>query len=360
MRILYVINTGLMGGLQMHVKCLMQALKGIAETVVAINVEIDPQLLSTFEQEGLKVYRLGGRSGHDWRVVGRFKKVLTDFKPDVIHAHGLPFFCAVWLLCSRIFKSSRSLASIPILHSIHTTPSKPRGKGYLESFVLNRLVDYWLPVSTPTWAAFKKWHPKAKGEVFFNPLRLSDSLPQRIKQSQIKQLNNFTIGMVGRDADVKDWPSFHRVESIVKSRLSQLKQDLPLFASQLRFPFLNAGEKGLCNGREEIAKMDLFLMTSKMEAMPTTVLECFALGTPICGFIPVGGMADILGFSNGPVRDAFIAERSCEKLADIAMDLMQHPEKRQAMVEDGRRILEHFDAEKNCRGRLIEIYQSLI
>ena len=57
------------------------------------------------------------------------------------------------------------------------------------------------------------------------------------------------------------------------------------------------------------------------------------------------------------MREAFITERNCEKLADVVMDLLAHPEKRQAMVEDGRQILEeHFDAEKNVRGQLMRIY----
>ena len=168
--------------------------------------------------------------------------------------------------------------------------------------------------------------------------------------------------MVGRNADQKDWPAFHEVESIVQARLSQLKSANPLSisTSSRHLSFLNAGEREVCDGREAIAKMDLFVMTSKHEELPTTVLECFALGTPVCGFIPVGGMSDILKFSGGPLREAFIAERSCENLSDIVLDLLSHPEKRQALVEDGRRILEnHFDAEKNCRGRLMEIYRHI-
>ena len=199
--------------------------------------------------------------------------------------------------------------------------------------------------------------------------------------------------MVGRNADQKDWPAFHRVEELVKGKVSRFQgfkvsgfqgfkvsefQGFKVSGLQgLNLPrtnqsnnqtisnqtissvdFLNAGEKSTCDGREAIAKMDLFVMTSKHEELPTTVLECFALGTPVCGFIPVGGMSDILKFSTGPLREVFIAERSCEKLADIVMDLLAHPEKRQALIEDGRRILEnHFDAEKNCRGRLMEIYE---
>lgn len=329
-RVLYVINTGQVGGLQAHVRCLMQSLQGVAETAVVINAEIDPKLIPMFEDAGLKVYRLGGRNGHDLRVVGRFKRVLEDFKPDVIHAHGLPFFCAVWLMFNK---------RVPLLHSLHTPPRKPYGKGLLEWFVLDRLVDYWLPVSTSTWTEFKKWHPKAKGEVFFNPIRIDEGGRCRVDGQ------GFVVGMVGRNADQKDWPSFHNVEKKVKSVMKTVE-------------FLNAGENGVCDGRMAIAKMDLFVMTSKHEQLPTTVLECFALGTPICGFVPVGGTSDILGFSKGPVREAFIAERDCDKLADIVMDLLVHPERRQALVEDGRQILEnHFDAEVNCNGQLMQVYE---
>ena len=571
LRVLYVINTGLLGGLQAHVKCLMQSLADVAETAVVINTEIDPKVVSLFEDAGLKLYRLRGTSGHDWRVVGRFKKVLEDFKPDVVHAHGLPFLVAVWMWWQRLVSATtrgRVGYGVPVIHSLHTLPQKPKGIGRLEWFVLDRLVDYYLPVSTFTRENFTKYHPRARGEVFFNPLRLSDFPPRNRAIEQSEQSNNFTVGMVGRNADVKDWPSFHKVEEIVKEKLwagvggerstaqfvnlepgdtfdrieqylrqrisetfenrtlgisasigskrnanelakhlaagespeahkfaaknigalfergvvgfshldkkalptqrwitrfvrvvssfdfagerflatltlkaessdgrlyaveaVEIKQDVklrstprgamskdlnsapilnltsqlrkriayyvgdvnrthpaflgrsepfsiarvadmisektigahpPLFASvsSPRLSFLNAGEKEVCNGREAIDKMDLFVMTSKHEQLPTTVLECFAIGTPICGFIPVGGTTDILGFSKGPVREAFIAERSCEKLADIVLDLMAHPEKRQALAEDGRQILEnHFDAEKNCCGRLMEIYR---
>ena len=72
----------------------------------------------------------------------------------------------------------------------------------------------------------------------------------------------------------------------------------------------------------------------------------------------IGGTKDILEFSTGPLREVFIAERDCEKLADIVMDLLAHPEKRQALFEDGRQIMEgHFDAEKNVRGRLMRVYE---
>ena len=111
------------------------------------------------------------------------------------------------------------------------------------------------------------------------------------------------------------------------------------------------------NGREWIGKMDVFVLTSKHEEMPTVVLEAFAERTAICGFIPEGGMSEILSFSTGPLKEVFIKERDTTRLADIVVSLLNDDAKRRAVIEDGWRILtDHFDAIKNCQ-RLVEIYK---
>ena len=215
---------------------------------------------------------------------------------------------------------------------------------------------YYLPVSSVTWEGLKKWLPYAKGEVFFNSIRIEKAKVRG--EGEQRREWPFVVGMVGRNAEVKDWPSFHKVEKLVKDKVSGFQSFKVSGTQGCNVEFLNAGEMEVCNGREAIEKMDLFVMTSKHEQLPTTVLECFLLGTPICGFLPEGGTSDILQYSKGPVRAAFIKERDCEKLAEIVMDLMAHPEKRLAMVEDGRQILEgHFDAEKNVRGQLMRVYE---
>ena len=334
-KILYVINTGLVGGLQRHVLCLMESLKGIADTAVVINTEIDPQLVPMFENKGVKIYRLHGKSGHDWWIVGRFRKVLKDFKPDIIHAHGLPLFCLFYLCLFH--------RNIPVLHSIHTPSQKPSFGNLFIWKLLEWRVCYWLPVSSSTWEMFKKWHPKASGEVFFNPVRLGDF--PKTKDFVGRKEVRFVVGMVGRNADVKDWPSFHEVERLVKEQMPEVV-------------FVNAGETEVCDGRRAISTMDLFLMTSKSEQLPTAVLECFALGTPVCGFLPEGGIKDILVFSNGAVRGAFIEERDCGKLAQLVIDLLKNESRRRDMADDGWRILNnHFAAEKLVPGKLMEIYR---
>lgn len=171
--------------------------------------------------------------------------------------------------------------------------------------------------------------------------------------------------MVGRNADQKDWPAFCAVAQLIKMDApnSDLCDFIGVGVAEEEAKGFGDGAKfvewkGLqSNGREWIGKMDLFVMTSKHEQLPTTALECFVMGTPICGFMPKGGICEILQFSKGPVRDAFIAERNCDKLSEIVMDLLAHPEKRQALIEDGWQIVQHFDAEKNVKGQLMRVYE---
>ena len=98
-------------------------------------------------------------------------------------------------------------------------------------------------------------------------------------------------------------------------------------------------------------------MTSKHEELPTTLLECFAMKTAVCGFIPVGGVCDILALSYGPLKEVFIKERDTAHLARIVMELLRDDVKRMSVVEDGWQIVAaHFNAKKNCHGQLLEIY----
>ena len=341
MKVLYVVNEALMGGIQRHVLCLMQSLQGVADTAVVFNVESDASVIRMFEDAGLKVYRLKGRSGHDLRIVGRFRRVLADFCPDVIHAHVLPVLV---LLALRFGLKGRT----PVINSLHMRMGRQSLAGRLMDLLCRGTVDYWLPVSAATGDAIWRGHPKAKGEVFFNPIKIG-----KMGIGKREPADNYIVGMVGRNEDQKDWPAFHAVEERVKDRWGMKEKRA--------IEFLNAGEKEVCNGQEAIAKMDLFVMTSKHEQLPTTMLECFALGTPICGFIPEGGVREVLDFSAGPVREAFLEERDCGKLADLVMVLLRDGDLRRRIAEDGRRIVEeHFDAEKNCRGQLMDIYRKVI
>jgi len=324
MRVLYVSDRG-EGGIKRHVQCLRSCLPP----------EVERYTIGEDEP-------FAGKNGHDVREWLQIRRVVKWFRPDIVHFHTPCFLMALYV---RLFSKAK------IVCSWHTPTNGNVGLGVKVFFAILGKNCYFLPVSGATWAGLKKWLPYAQGEVFFNPLKRVVSC-QELGVSGVTTnpltTNHFTVGMVGRNADQKDWPSFHRVEELVKAKMPSVK-------------FLNAGENGMCDGRAAIREMDVFVMTSKHEQLPTTMLECFAEGTPICGFVPEGGTQEVLDFSKGPLKSVFVKERDCGKLAKMVAELLQSPERRQALVEDGRQILEgHFDAEENCHGQLMAVYQRLM
>ena len=321
MKILYISDRQ-DGGILRHVKCLRECL---------------PQEVDTYEigHGGDEVF--AGHNGHDLRELVQIRRVIKNFRPDIIHFHIPVLLMALYV---RLF------TDIPIVRSWHTPTT---GKEGLKRKFMRWLFGkrcYYLPVSKQTWMGLRKWAPSLMGEVFFNPLNLANYHLETSKDRCDGEKP--VVGMVGRNADQKDWPSFHKVEAIVKAKMPNVD-------------FVNGGEKAPCNGLAEIKRMDVFVMTSKHEELPTTLLECFAMKTAVCGFIPMGGVGDILAFSKGPLREVFIKERDTSRLAEIVMSVLNDADKRSAIIEDGWQILvNNFDAQENCKGQLMDVYRECI
>lgn len=315
LRVLYV-SDRLQGGIKAHVRCLRATLPEDVEAHVI--GEDEP---------------FAGKSGHDWKEWRQIRRVVRVFRPDVIHFHTCPLLMVLWV----------SFSGIPCVVSLHVLLG-------IRPNLIDRLVIWllsprlFLPVSGAVWAYFRRWYPKARGQVFFNPLDIL-SLPQKRLSRNRRGL---VVGMVGRAVAAKDWPSFHKVEAIVR----RMRPDVE---------FWNLGEVSPCpNACVRIGQMDLFLMTSAFEGMPTTLLEAFGMRTAVCGFLPIGGMVELLSFSRGPVREAFLEERDCNKLAGLVVALLDSSERRTAIVEDGAYILaQHFDARKTVPEQLVPLYRSI-
>lgn len=340
MRILYVSDRQ-KGGIKNHVQCLRRCLP-----------------------EDVEHYTIGedephaGKNGHDIREFFQIRRVIKSFRPDIVHFNGLPLFMAIYV---------KFFTKLPSIISLHTPYDVKIGFGtWFRNWLMRK--SYFLPVSGPTWRGFKRYFPKARGEVFFNPIEIpaDQKIPDsNVGETAASQRNEpFVAGLVGRYADQKDWPAFAEVTK----RVSQKKAGVCFWGvgvsaeeakSELGDLSKHIDWKGFqANGREWVGKMDLFVLTSKHEQLPTVVLEAFMMKTAICGYIPKGGTSDILSFSNGALKEVFIEERDPDKLAAIVLRLVEDDELRRRVIEDGWQIVtRHFDAMKNCRGQLVEVYK---
>ena len=330
------------GGILNHTKCLLKELRACEWVEVYCIGEDEP-------------YVGGKYQGHDIRKLYQLRRAIKMFRPDVVHVQK---FCLVNFFYLKFF------TRIPRIVSLHMPYGGLRGfKGHVLKWLMSPC--YFLPVSSATWHDFQSVYPGARGEVFFNPIRVTGAAPQGRWSEAWKSGDVPIVGMVGRNADQKDWPSFCACMKAVRENVPSVEcWGVGVGVEQAR----SFGAVAECidwkgrqtNGREWIGRMDVFLMTSKHEQLPTTVLECFLMRTVICGFIPAGGFSDILSFSNGALREVFIEDRDVGKLAEVVVRILNDADLRRRLIEDGWQIVtRHFAAEKIVPEQLVPIYRKV-
>lgn len=363
MKVLYFINAGIMGGRERHVHTLVKSLPdGVIPLICAVS---GGEATNAMAQDGLNVQILGGRDGHDPKVFFRFIRLIRSFKPDIIHAHGNAFLPT---------SAMRLFPHIPLIESLHG-PSGPTSNTFIKKIfeAFPRRPNYYLPVSQATWDEFKRFHSTARGEVFYNALNLT-GFPT-VASWNTNNSGKKIIGMVGRMADVKDWPSFVRISAIVMSKDPAVEAwaigDGPvrssceaLWRDLARQRQLNPSRLKWLGTRQDArkltAQMSALLITSQSEQLPTTLLEAFAIGIPVIGFIPAGGTREILALSQSPC--ALLREdRSVESAAADVLRILDNASLRASIVAEGSRIVhKHFDMRKLCATQLIGIYEKVI
>lgn len=364
MRVLFFINAGIMGGRERHVLTLVKSLPpNIEYCVCAVS---KGETTEAMVADGINIVLLGGKNGHDFKIYSRFKKLMSTFKPNVVHAHTtalLPFIAL------------RSFKKVPVVLSIHgpsTTAEHNSLKWKIKSWLMNilqRRPDYYLPVSRATWIDFLKVCPTAKGEVLFNALNTAE-LPLAVEQRSGR-----IIGMVGRMVAEKDWPSFLRIVANVLVRKPETEAwaigDGPVRADAEVLWIKLAAENDIDpkrlkwygsrqDARELIAKMDVFILSSKHEQLPTTMLEAFMLKTPVVGFLPMGGTNEVLALSKDTVA-LLNMDRDVIKTASDVIRVMEDKSLRAEMTTEGYRIAtEYFDMKKICATQLMLVYSHVI
>ncbi len=353
-----------MGGLERHVQCLAQALPKDVASLICVTGQ-DGAASEAMREAGLRVVVLGGRSGHDPRLFWRFRKVMRDFRPDVVHAHSLALFASVYLKwCSRV----------PLIMSLHTPAEHRTMKDGVYRLFAKRPA-YYLPVSAETWRGYQKVFPEAKGEVLFNPL-LRASIPPKDAGYVRRELglpdDVPVVGAIGRFSPPKNWFGFLDVAQRLLSRNARMHMvavgDGPQWADvRAKWDEMTQGQCELAQrlhwlGNRQDAKplmggMDVFLFLSHHEELPTVLLEAFAMKTPVVGNLPRGGTKEVLAL-NDKESAWLLAAFDAEQIARNVETLLCDKARAQSMVDTGRAILEaHFDAETICHTQLMDVYQ---
>lgn len=309
-------NSSLMDGVNRHILSVAGHVNRIEGCEVAVcTVFPRAELVEALEAEGVNTYTLNAASGHDRHVPKRFHRVMTDFKPDIVHLHVLAI--GERIVLATLFRKVKYVCTV------HGIADK------LEHVTLRMRIEKWIyrlfqiPIATTCVVSNGvKRHLYGEGDdkgivTVYNPIDFNGSTPARHRLHRLIGVDDDTpiIGTACRIAAVKKPCVFTEVfckvlklnerahAVIIGDGDEELKRSMRHIVADYgvvdRVHWL-----GYRNDAPQlVGDLDCFVMTSVTEGMPTSLLEAMAVKVPFAMMEGDGGLIDIadLNREEGPI-----------------------------------------------------------
>ena len=312
MKVMHVLNSRIYSGAE---KVVCQIIKSFRDDVEMVYCSPDSDIVrQMLSEQGVTFLPMETMS------TAELKRVISEQKPDLIHAHDMraSFFSA--LCCGKI----------PLVSHIHNNAYDARGLSpktiayLLAGFKAKHIL--WVSNSSYEGYAFHKLFAK-KSSVLYN---IIDTEAIFEKKAQDETTYDYDMIYVGRLTFQKDPQRLMRL----CARLKESKPDLKV--AIVGTGELEAEVKQLCeelkitenvhflgfqsNPIKMIHDSKAMILTSRWEGTPMCALEAMALGTPVVS-TPSDGMKDLIEDGvNGYLTDddAVMAEKLLAIMNDAA------------------------------------------
>ena len=317
-----------MAGAETMVENLTYCLAAEGHDVLAISLfDLHTAITERIENRGIKIKYLGKKRGFDPSIISKMRKIIKAYQPDVIHTHRyvLPYA----FLASMGFKAKR-------VHTVHNVAQKEQTKvGKSINRVLFRYFNV-VPValSEEIQRTIQEVYglPDNRIPVVFNGIDLSRCI---VKESYARK-DTFTVLHIGRFMDVKNhelllrsFARFKEHHSDARLQLlgdGELKENMMQLAGQLNITDAVEFAGLQSNVYPWLHSADVFVLPSKFEGMPMTLIEAMGTGLPIIAS-NVGGIPDMLANK----KEALLIQPSEDCIIE-ALELLYNDEDKRAYL----------------------------
>ncbi len=365
MRILYVVTSAGFGGASMHVLQLMRYFSAQAFEIGLVSAP-EPRLLGEAEKLGVRLFvnpyfvrRL--HVFNDVRAFMPVRRAIKEFSPDIIHCHSTKAG-----LIARFWSAILNIK--PVIFTAHGW-AFTEGREYWKRFLLAQIeklagyvTDKIICVSEfdKELALKFKVADENKLVVIHNGIDPTEFI--RISRNYHKSSNEVIVTFVGRLAPPKDLFLLIDAVKLVPEVKLQIVGDGELRVKVERYILKNfLSDRVILLGErfdipEILAQSDIFVLPSKWEGLPLTIIEAMMSGLPVVA-TRVGGVPELV---EDGVNGYLVPSGDVKAFADAIRKLAYNVELRERMGKAGRkRAIENFTLDKMLL-RVAQVYEEVL
>lgn len=307
MKILHVIDSGGLYGAEIMLLNLLEEQKKNGLMPILCSVGLKNDMEKPIESECMRreIAVQKFRMSHQYNLTDVFKilKFASIHKVNIIHSHG--YKCDI--LLGFVPKKVRNIPIVSTLHGWTTSKVLSRMKIYelLHKFCLYN-IDAVVSVNhnySSRICCFKKRHFVIENgikEIYFD---------KRIVQMDSEFIefctDSFIVGSIGRLSAEKGFDVLIRCLAVLKKRINKIKLVI-IGEGNERRKLINIAHRNKIenilfmpgyrdNAYQYLPFFDIFVLPSKTEGLPITLLEAMQAGLP-CVASRVGGIPKVLGY----------------------------------------------------------------
>ena len=345
MKILQVIPRFCIGGAEVMCESLLLELAKKGHDVLAVSLfDYESHITENLKKEGIKVICLGKKKGLDLKTISKLSKVIKEYSPNVIHTH---------LNALRYVGMATIGKKIKIVHTIHSMAYREAGrklKPLYKHFFKKKVIPVALSeiVEKSVFDFYKFDRSKIKVPIVLNGSNLNKCI---VKSDYEIKGDSIDIVHVGRFTDVKNHRGLIEAFNLLhdkypKCRLSllgdgELKAEIEkeVLNRQLNNSVEFMGVQS--NVYPILSNADIFVLPSKVEGIPITLIEAMGTGLPIVA-TNVGGIPDMLKNE----ESALLTDVEPEKIANALERLSRDVGLRKKLGENAKKQAYKFSSEK--------------
>lgn len=296
MKVLQIIPMFKLAGAETMCENLCKALRNQGCDVVAVSLYTErTPITDRLENAGIKVVYLGKKKGFDFSTFVKLYQLMKKERPEVVHTH---------IYAARYALPVAAFCGIPKkIHTVHNIAQQEQAKAgkIVNKFMFKHCGVVPVALSEEVKKTVEEVYelPAEKIPVIFNGVDLSNC---KVKEEYTKK-DEFKIVHIGRFMDVKNHAMILKTFALFAKQHTDAKLQL-IGDGELRKDMVQlAQELGVKNSVEFaglqsnvypwLHDADIFILPSKFEGMPMTLIEAMGTGLPIIASA-VGGVPDML------------------------------------------------------------------